>query len=45
LRQAVLNGKGLVDLSQQVLMLSTFAEVLLPLSLAFFAWTFLRPNA
>jgi hypothetical protein len=45
LRQAVLNGKGLVDLRQQVLILSTFAVVLLPLSLAFFAWTFLRPNA
>lgn len=38
LRQAVLNGKGLLDLSHQVAILSAFALVLLPLSLAFFAW-------
>jgi ABC-2 type transport system permease protein len=39
LRQAVLNGKGLVELSPQVVILSAFAVVLLPLSLGFFAWT------
>jgi ABC-type multidrug transport system permease subunit len=39
LRQAVLNGKGLGELSPQVGILSVFAVVLLPLSLAFFAWT------
>lgn len=39
LRQAVLNGKGLGELSTQVAILSVFAVVLLPLSLAFFAWT------
>jgi ABC-2 type transport system permease protein len=39
LRQAVLNGKGLGELGPQVAILSTFAVVLLPLSLAFFAWT------
>jgi ABC-2 type transport system permease protein len=39
LRQAVLNGKGLGDLSPQVVILSLFAAVLLPLSLAFFALT------
>jgi ABC-2 type transport system permease protein len=39
LRQAVLLGKGLGELSFQVMVLSAFAAVLLPLSLAFFAWT------
>jgi ABC-2 type transport system permease protein len=39
LRQAVLNGKGLGELTTQVAVLSAFAVVLLPLSLAFFAWT------
>jgi ABC-2 type transport system permease protein len=39
LRQAVLNGKSLGQVSTQVAILSTFAVVLLPLSLAFFAWT------
>jgi ABC-2 type transport system permease protein len=39
LRQAVLNGKGLGELSPQVAILSAFAVVLLPLSLVFFAWT------
>jgi len=39
LRQAVLNGKGLGEVSTQVAILSVFAVVLLPLSLAFFAWT------
>jgi ABC-2 type transport system permease protein len=39
LRQAVLNGKGLGELGTQVAILSAFAVVLLPLSLAFFAWT------
>jgi ABC-2 type transport system permease protein len=39
LRQAVLNGKGLGELSSQVVILSAFAVVLLPLSLAFFSWT------
>ena len=39
LRQAVLNGKGLGELSNQVAILSLFAVVLLPLSLAFFAGT------
>lgn len=39
LRQAVLNGKGLGELATQVAILSAFAVVLLPLSLAFFAWT------
>jgi ABC-2 type transport system permease protein len=38
LRQAVLLGKGLGELSFQVMVLSAFAVVLLPLSLAFFAW-------
>ena len=39
LRQAVLNGKGLAELSTQVAILGVFALVLLPFSLAFFAWT------
>jgi ABC-2 type transport system permease protein len=39
LRQAVLNGKGLGELSSQIVILSAFALVLLPLSLAFFGWT------
>jgi len=39
LRQAVLNGKCLGELGPQVAILSAFAVVLLPLSLAFFAWT------
>jgi len=39
LRQAVLNGKGLGELGTQVAILGAFAVVLLPLSLAFFAWT------
>ncbi len=39
LRQAVLNGKDLWQLGHQVAILSAFAMVLLPLSLAFFAWT------
>jgi ABC-2 type transport system permease protein len=39
LRQAVLNGKSLGAVSTQVVILSAFAVVLLPLSLAFFAWT------
>jgi len=39
LRQAVLNGKGLGELGGQVAILSAFAAILLPLSLAFFAWT------
>jgi ABC-2 type transport system permease protein len=39
LRQAVLNGKGLRELGPQVAILGAFAVVLLPLSLAFFAWT------
>jgi ABC-2 type transport system permease protein len=39
LRQAVLNGKGVGELGPQVAILSAFAVVLLPLSLAFFAWT------
>lgn len=38
LRQAVLNGKSLGELGAQVVILSAFAAVLLPLSLAFFAW-------
>jgi ABC-2 type transport system permease protein len=39
LRQAVLNGKGLGELGAQIAILSAFAAVLMPLSLAFFAWT------
>jgi ABC-2 type transport system permease protein len=39
LRQAFLNGKGLGELSTRVSFLSIFAVILLPLSLAFFAWT------
>ncbi len=39
LRQAVLNGKGLGELGTQVAVLGAFAVILLPLSLAFFAWT------
>jgi ABC-2 type transport system permease protein len=39
LRQAVLNGKSVGELGVQVVILSAFAAVLLPLSLAFFAWT------
>jgi ABC-2 type transport system permease protein len=38
LRQAVLNGKSLGQLGPQVAVLSAFAAVLLPLSLAAFAW-------
>jgi len=38
LRQAVLNGKGISQLSHQILILAAFAVVLLPLSLAVFAW-------
>jgi ABC-2 type transport system permease protein len=38
LRQAVLNGKGLTQLTTQLDILFTFAVVLLPLSLAAFAW-------
>jgi ABC-2 type transport system permease protein len=37
LRQAVLNGKGISQLSHQILILAAFAVVLLPLSLAVFA--------
>ena len=38
LRQAVLNGRGLLELTTQVAVLSIFAIVLLPLSLAVFAY-------
>jgi ABC-2 type transport system permease protein len=38
LRQAVLNGWGLRQLSTQITILAAFAVVLLPLSLAVFAW-------
>jgi len=38
LRQAVLSGRGLAQLSTQVVILSAFAVVLLPLSLAAFAF-------
>ena len=38
LRQAVLNGQGLAQLSTQVAILGAFVVVLLPLSLAAFAW-------
>ena len=38
LRQAVLNGWGLTQLGTQILILGAFAVVLLPLSLATFAW-------
>ncbi|MBM4284977.1 MAG: ABC transporter permease [Deltaproteobacteria bacterium] len=39
LRQAVLNGKGVTDLSFQIAVLGLFALALTPLSLAVFAWT------
>ncbi len=38
LRQAVLNGQGLYQVSTQVAILGAFATLLLPFSLAFFAW-------
>ncbi len=38
LRQSVLNGRDLSQLSHQVFILAAFAAVLLPLSLAVFAW-------
>ena len=38
LRQAVLNGQGIAQLSHQIFILTGFAVVLLPLSLAVFAW-------
>jgi ABC-2 type transport system permease protein len=38
LRQAVLNGRNLLELSTQVVVLSIFAIVLLPLSLAVFSY-------
>jgi ABC-2 type transport system permease protein len=38
LRQAVLNGRTLLELSTQVAILGIFALILLPLSLAVFAW-------
>ena len=38
LRQAVLNGRSLIELSTQVVVLSVFAIVLLPLSLAAFSY-------
>jgi ABC-2 type transport system permease protein len=38
LRQAVLNGQGISQLGHQILILAAFAAVLLPLSLAVFAW-------
>jgi len=39
LRQAVLNGRNLLELGTQVAVLSIFAAVLLPLSLAVFSWS------
>ena len=39
LRQAVLNGRGVADLGPQILVLALFAVVLMPLSLAAFAWS------
>jgi len=39
LRQAVLNGRGILSLSHQILILTAFAAVLLPLSLAVFSWS------
>ncbi len=38
LRQAVLNGRSISQLGHQILILAAFAAVLLPLSLAVFAW-------
>jgi ABC-2 type transport system permease protein len=38
LRQAVLNGRGLLELGTQVAVLGIFAAVLLPLSLAVFSY-------
>jgi ABC-2 type transport system permease protein len=38
LRQAVLNGRSIAQLAAPLLILSAFAVVLLPLSLAVFAW-------
>jgi ABC-2 type transport system permease protein len=38
LRQAVLNGQGISQLGHQIFILAAFAAVLLPLSLAVFAW-------
>jgi ABC-2 type transport system permease protein len=38
LRQAVLNGQGVAQLAAPLLILTAFAAVLLPLSLAVFAW-------
>ncbi len=39
LRQAVLNGQGISELGHQIFILAAFAVVLLPLSLAVFAWS------
>jgi len=39
LRQAVLNGRSLPELTTQVAVLSIFAAVLLPISLAVFSWS------
>ena len=38
LRQAVLNGRTVMELSTQVMVLSIFAAILLPLSLAVFSF-------
>ncbi len=39
LRQAVLNGRNLLELSTQIMVLAIFAAVLLPLSLAVFSYS------